>query len=463
MSPDAEHPPPSEAGEGQLLDGPRPTARPGSLDDELPREGRHGAHSEHHLLRESGEDRWRWRAKIRRNPLQLRVYRFVVGFVGLFFVALGFVSGPLPGPGGIPLVLLGLAIWSSEFVWAQHLMAWFKLQLHRFRSWSRLKQTLRLDPLLRLLRGLRLQLPARAGCARLDAGAGAGRARQAARGLTADGSSRLASWAGPAVDNGRMRAAEYEYFSPPFLALAHRGGARYAPNLHRENTRHAFQQAADLGYRYFETDVHATADGVLLAFHDDKLDRVTDRHGVIAELPYAAVAAARIHGVDPVPRLDELLTAFPDARFNIDAKSPAAVDLLADTIAEHEAGHRVCVSSFGVGRLHRLRRRLGRSVPSSASAVGVAANRFLPWLTRALNTPAPALQIPIRHLFGSREVTLLTPELIRSVHRAGKHVHVWTVDDPATIARLLDLGVDGIFTDRIDTLKHVLTEHGRWV
>jgi glycerophosphoryl diester phosphodiesterase len=260
-----------------------------------------------------------------------------------------------------------------------------------------------------------------------------------------------------------MRAAEYEYFSPPFLALAHRGGARYEPNLHRENSRHAFEQAAALGYRYFETDVHATADGVLLAFHDDKLDRVTDRRGLLAQLPYAAVAEARIHGIDPVPRLDELLTAFPHARFNIDAKSPAAVDLLADTIAEHGAGDRVCLSSFGVQRLHRLRRRTGRSVASSASAAGVAANRFLPWLTRVLNTPAPALQIPISHLFGTREVTMLTPRLIRTVHRAGKQVHVWTVDDADTIARLLDLGVDGIFTDRIDTLKDVLTAQGRWV
>jgi glycerophosphoryl diester phosphodiesterase len=102
-------------------------------------------------------------------------------------------------------------------------------------------------------------------------------------------------------------------------------------------------------------------------------------------------------------------------------------------------------------------------VASSASAAGVAANRFLPWLTRVLNTPAPALQIPISHLFGTREVTLLTPQLIRTVHRAGKQVHVWTVDDADTIARLLDLGVDGIFTDRIDTLKDVLTAQGRWV
>ena len=259
-----------------------------------------------------------------------------------------------------------------------------------------------------------------------------------------------------------MRAAEYEFFRPSFLAFAHRGGAHYGPNRHRENSRHAFDQAAALGYRYFETDVHATADGVLLAFHDDRLDRVTDRQGLIAELPYAAVAEARIHGIDPVPRLDELLSAFPDARFNIDAKSPTAVDLLADTIAEHGAADRVCVSSFGVDRLHRLRRRLGRDVASSASAVGVAVNRFLPWVTRVLNTPAPALQIPVRHRFGSRDVTLVTPALLRTVHRAGKQVHVWTVDDAATIERLLDLGVDGIFTDRVDTLKDVLVGRGRW-
>jgi uncharacterized protein (TIGR02611 family) len=127
MSPDAEQPRSRDAAAGQVLDAPP---------------ARQGAHSEHHLLRESVEDRWRWRAKIRRNPYQLRAYRVVVALVGLFFVALGFVSGPLPGPGGIPLVLLGLAVWSSEFIWAQHVMAWFKEQLHRFRSWSRPKQTL---------------------------------------------------------------------------------------------------------------------------------------------------------------------------------------------------------------------------------------------------------------------------------------------------------------------------------
>lgn len=97
---------------------------------------------EHHLLYEPERDRWRWRHRIRQNPHQLRFYRVAVAIAGLFLVALGFVTGPLPGPGGIPLVLLGLAIWASEFAWAHRLMLLFKAQLHRFRGWSRPKQVL---------------------------------------------------------------------------------------------------------------------------------------------------------------------------------------------------------------------------------------------------------------------------------------------------------------------------------
>ena len=259
-----------------------------------------------------------------------------------------------------------------------------------------------------------------------------------------------------------MRAADYAFFDAPFLAFAHRGGAAYPPNLHRENSRHAFEQAVALGYRYLETDVHATADGVLLAFHDPRLDRVTDATGLIAALPHSVVGQARIGGVDPIPTLAELLEAFPTARFNIDAKADATVDLLADTIAAHDAYERVCVSSFGVARLHRLRRRLGPRVASAASSRGVAVTRFLPWFTRVLHTPAPVLQLPVRSTILGRDVDLVTPELIRTVHRAGKQLHIWTVDDSECMERLIDAGVDGIFTDRVDTLKSVLEGRGLW-
>ncbi len=137
-------------------------------------------------------------------------------------------------------------------------------------------------------------------------------------------------------------------------------------------------------------------------------------------------------------------------------------DLLAAAIAEHEAYDRVCVSSFSVARLHRLRRLLGPRVASAASSAGVAVNRFLPWLTWALNSVAPVLQLPIAYPFRGRMVTVLTPALVRAVHRAGKRVQVWTVDDANTMERLIDLGVDGIFTDRVDVLKDVLLQRGLW-
>lgn len=259
-----------------------------------------------------------------------------------------------------------------------------------------------------------------------------------------------------------MRAADFAYFDAPFIPYAHRGGALYPPNLHRENTAYAFGQAVALGYRYLETDVHATADGVLLAFHDPRLDRVTDRSGLITELPYAEVKDALIGGHDPIPTLAELFTSFPQCRFNIDAKSETAVELLADAIEEHEAHDRVCVSSFSVRRLHRLRRLLGPRVASAASMGGVAWNRFVPVLNRLLNTPAPALQMPVEYLVLGRNRRILTPALLDVVHRAGKLVHIWTIDDEQSMTKLIDSGVDGIFTDRIDTLKTVLTQRGLW-
>ena len=91
-------------------------------------------HHHHHVLLEPEEDRWPWRRKIRQNPRQLVVYRSLVGVLGLLLVCLGFVSGPLPGPGGIPLILAGIAIWSTEFDWANDLMHWFKAKLHGYRT-----------------------------------------------------------------------------------------------------------------------------------------------------------------------------------------------------------------------------------------------------------------------------------------------------------------------------------------
>lgn len=260
----------------------------------------------------------------------------------------------------------------------------------------------------------------------------------------------------------RPIAADYAYFDRPFIAMAHRGGALLAANLERENTRHAFTEAAALGYDYFETDVHVTADGVLVAFHDDRLDRVTDRPGLIAERTWGEIAAARIGGRDSIPTLAELLETFPDHRFNIDIKAPGAIEPLARTINHHRAHDRVCVGSFGVDRILAFRRLMGTQVPTSVAGPGVAWTRFVPGLPRLLNDAGVVFQMPIDWEIAGRRVRLLTRELVDRAHAAGKLVHVWTIDDPDTMHELIDLGVDGLISDRIDILKEVCLERGLW-
>ena len=138
------------------------------------------------------------------------------------------------------------------------------------------------------------------------------------------------------------------------LAFAHRGGA-YHPEIEGlENTMAAFKHAVALGYDYLETDVHVTKDGVLLAFHDAVLDRVTDVEGVIADLSFDEVRQALVGGREQVPTLAQLFDEFPRARFNIDLKSEGAVSVLAEFIEEREAWDRVLVGSFSPQRLDRV-------------------------------------------------------------------------------------------------------------
>lgn len=259
-----------------------------------------------------------------------------------------------------------------------------------------------------------------------------------------------------------MRATDFPYLDAPCpIGLAHRGGAKHPANASLENTMAAFRVAVAMGYRYLETDVHATADGTLVAFHDPHLDRVTDATGAIARLPYSVVRRARINGTEPIPLLDELLEEFPRARLNIDVKSTGAVPPLVETIRRHGAIDRVCVGSFSQRRLRAARRLLGPRLATAAGVVGVAALRFAPAaLDRLLRTPSPVLQVPTHQVLGRRRLELVTPALVERVHALGKHLHVWTIDDEAEMHRLLDLGADGIVSDRIDTLARVLAERG---
>ncbi|MFC0625555.1 glycerophosphodiester phosphodiesterase [Kribbella deserti] len=255
-----------------------------------------------------------------------------------------------------------------------------------------------------------------------------------------------------------MTATRYPFLdhSGP-LAMAHRGGALHPDNIGYENSMRAFAHAVGLGYEYLETDLHATSDGVVVAFHDDRLDRVTDRTGVISELPWSEVSKARINGHEPIPLLLDVLEEWPTLRLNLDIKAPNGVQPAADVIRKAGAIDRVCVSSFSQRRVWSIRRELGERLCTGFGRVEIAALRYSPF---PLVLPGTGACIQIPEYYGRFKV--LTPGLIRRAHAAGRQVHVWTVDDADEINRFLDAGVDGIFTDRTDILRDVLIARGQW-
>jgi len=242
------------------------------------------------------------------------------------------------------------------------------------------------------------------------------------------------------------------------LAFAHRGAHR--PDGPGENTMAAFADAVDRGYRYLETDVHLTADGVVVAFHDDHLDRVSDMTGAISDLTWAEVQRAKVGaGGDPVPRLDEILTTWPDVRVNIDPKHDRVVDALARVLEAEGAIDRVCCGSFSDKRLARLRTLLGPDLCTSLGPRGTGKLAAAAMGAPVRSLPAPCAQVPME-VKGRR---LVTPRFVETAHRLGLQVHVWTIDDPAVMADLLDIGVDGLMTDDADALKQVLLDREAWV
>jgi glycerophosphoryl diester phosphodiesterase len=239
------------------------------------------------------------------------------------------------------------------------------------------------------------------------------------------------------------------------IPFAHRGGASEAP----ENTLPAFEHAVRLGYRYLETDVHVTADGVLVAFHDDVLDRVTDASGRIDQLAWSTVREAKVDGREPIPLFEDLLGSFPEALVNVDPKHDASVEPLVAVLRRCGAVERVCIGAFSDRRLQRIRGLLGPTLctslgPRSIAKLVAASSAGLP----AGRLPAPCAQVPV----SARGVTIVDEKFVRAAHKRGMQVHVWTIDDEAEMRRLLDLGVDGIMTDVPAVLRALLEERGEW-
>lgn len=254
-----------------------------------------------------------------------------------------------------------------------------------------------------------------------------------------------------------MRAPRYAFLDHPGpLAIAHRGGGRERP----DNTMAAFAHAVALGYRYVETDVRVTRDGILIAFHPPALDGVTDARGRVGELTWAEVSRARVQGREPIARFEDLLGAWPDLRINVEPKCDEAVEPLAAAIRRTGAIDRVCVGSFSGARIRRIQALLGRRLCTSLGPAGVARLRLMSLGLRrgGEGFVEGAAQVAVRH-YGVRVVDRA---FVRAAERHGLHVHVWTVDEPGEMIRLLDLGVDGIMSGRPSVLKEALTRRGAW-
>jgi len=216
----------------------------------------------------------------------------------------------------------------------------------------------------------------------------------------------------------------------------------------------AFQYAVDLGYRFIETDVQVTADGVLAAFHDNDLQRTCGRNGRISELPWSEVSTAMVDGRAPIPLLEDLLGTWPELRVNIDCKTDGTVEALVASLRRTNSLDRVCVGAFSDRRLTRLRAALGADLCTSLGPAAVAHLRY----GRPRSGAGDAAQVPVRQ----GPLTVVNEAFVTKAHDRGIKVHVWTIDDAEEMHRLLDLAVDGIMTDRPATLREVFESRGIW-
>ena len=268
------------------------------------------------------------------------------------------------------------------------------------------------------------------------------------------------------ADSASVTPAQHPYLAGRTpRAFAHRGW--HIGELEGlENSLAAFRRAVEEGYTHVETDVHATEDGVLVVHHDATLRRVAGHPGVLRTMPWADLAGVRLRGREPLPRLEEVLEALPDTRFNVDLKAQGAVAPMLRLLERDDVAERVAVASMDESRLQTVRARFGDRVVTGLarrSALRLRGRAVTPSLLRrpldrVLRVHGDLAQLPVR--LGA--LTVIDPAMVAAAHALGIEVHVWTVDRTSEMHRLLDLGVDGLMTDRPDLLRDVLVTRGAW-
>lgn len=254
------------------------------------------------------------------------------------------------------------------------------------------------------------------------------------------------------------RAADETFFSPDSpRILAHRGLASEAP----ENTMLAFVKALSIGVQYLEIDVHASYDGVAVIAHDADLNRVAGRSLRVDQLTFAELTRIRLGHQQSFCSLTEALDAFPEARFSIDLKADAVVGPTVKAILDTAATNRVLIAAFD----DRRRRAAVRDLPGVATSASsrtfglafAAAKLDQQSLVRHLVRNVDAVQAPERY----KGVRIITPSVVDALKSAGVEVHVWTINDEVAMHKLLDMGVDGLITDRADIALRVVADRRR--
>ena len=237
-----------------------------------------------------------------------------------------------------------------------------------------------------------------------------------------------------------------------FFGFVHRGGDEATT----ENTLEAFKYSSDLGFVFMETDVQATKDGHVVIFHDSSLKRMAGMNQAIKELTLDEVKSIELINGGKIPLLSEALENFPDLRFNIDIKTEEALEGSIRIIEEMNSFKRTCLASFSSSRLERIRKLAGPDACTSSGQMDIFKIMCRSIGIKSQETKGHCAQIPIRQ-WG---VPVLTKRFMDVAKRERKLVHVWTIDEKQQMFDLIDLGVDGLMTDKPSVLKEAMTERG---
>lgn len=251
------------------------------------------------------------------------------------------------------------------------------------------------------------------------------------------------------------------------LVIAHQGGDGLFPS----NTLYAFQEAAKLGVDVLELDIHSSKDGELVVIHDDTVDRTTNGTGNVSDLTLAELKELdagydwsperkgesfpyRDKGIT-IPTLEEVFQEFPDYRINVEIKqdTPSIAQSLCDLIQKHEKQEQVLVVSFSDAAMNEFRTScpdvVTAGAPGEIRTFYIFHRLFLAGVYRSF---ADAFQVPEYR----DNVHIVTKRFVEDAQHKNLEVHVWTIDETEDMKRLIEMGVDGIITDRPDRLLKLL-------